>query len=158
MIKGDNPPPQYAIRSHQRVQERTYWQDVWYRAFLNTPARYRREYDRTFKNLDGTWVKITKPTGNWLGYGRFTTLARLLDLRLYSQAGVKAPNGAISRGGAMVGHLRVESMFFRGTRPRDDEVRRKLLLLAGPYGNQLAMQKLKELGIVQRYKLPKEVK
>lgn len=157
MIKLDHPS-QLAIRRHQRVRERTYWQDVWYRAYNHTPARYRREYETKIEYDDeGREVaRVKKLTGDWIGFGRYTTLARLLGLRLYSRAGAKAPNGAISRGGTRVGHLRVESMYIRGTRPRDDEVRRKLILLAGPYGHQLAMLKLKELGIAHRYKVPEE--
>lgn len=37
--------------------------------------------------------------------------------------------------------------------PKDPEVTRKLMLLAGPYGKTLARIKLKQLGIIDNYQL-----
>ena len=41
-----------------------------------------------------------------------------------------------------------------GYRPKDPEVRRKLEICAGPYGELMAWTKLKELGIAEKYERP----
>ena len=85
------------------------------------------------------WLAALSNTPRRPHCGQWGTLARLLGLPLYSP------------GGSYTGHTRVYANLQRGSKPRDAEVRRKLLLMASPLGNALAWRKLRQLGIAKRY-------
>lgn len=111
--------------------DHAYWRNVWTHALANVPKR-----TFTYRiGADPEGHAITWQAGQW------AAVARCLDLPLYST------------GGHFNGHNRVFANWRRGSKPRDPETTRKLLLLASSIGPALAKFKLKELGLAKRYNI-----
>ncbi len=140
------------------------WYNIWQRAFANTPRRkgfHRhevRDCERVeFFSREGCTCDDSCIVGVWrepfVNFGKYSAMCRLFDLPIKSSPGW-VRNGRVSTGGKHVGHLRIEAAMYRGSVPRNPETRRKLQLLASPFGPVAAWKKLEKLGIAHRYVKP----
>jgi hypothetical protein len=132
--------------------QKEYWSNLWRKAYNNVPRKIiasRRIYKLVIDGLDDAMLPIYKqvtkevqrnvPTDD----GKAPTLMLLLGKPKKSKNGVTKSN-----------HRHWQRAVMEGTRPRDPEVRRKLEIIAGPHGNLLAYQKLKELTPKVKYEAP----
>ena len=115
-------------------QQAEYWKLTWKRAQENMP-----------------W-KLTK-TGCWSATGgQVATLMRMLDLDMSTSFKKNKPHekNINYKDYPVVYHGRKH-----GKPPSNPETRRKLEVCAGPYGRFLAYQKLKRMGLGEKYEAPR---
>lgn len=134
------------------------WYDIWQRAYANTPYRLRwtdhHDNDKGKHLLPLGW-KGEDSNKKWQAwheavtvgryreaYGQLSLMCRLLDLPM------------LSKFGGRCGHLRISAYLERGSRPRDPKIRRKAKLLASHLGPDMAMRKIKKLGLKANYIKP----
>lgn len=124
--------------------QKEYWSNLWRRAYENVPRKIIGK--RGIKIFNG----YGKPRSIRWDYdiptedGKAPTLMLLLGRSLISKYGVVKSN-----------KRHWQRYVQEGTRPRDPETRRRLEIIAGPHGNLLAYQKLKELRPKVTYEKPR---
>lgn len=136
------------------------WYVIWQRAFDNVPPRVKYEQcwqpqefgatklveyikgrARKTHRVVGGVVEINKPKR--IEYGRASALCRILNMTLSEKSrhpGVANTNWLFNAKNA-------------GAVPRDPARRELVLALAGPEGRKIAIAKLTELGIINRYEV-----
>ncbi len=124
--------------------QKEYWSNLWRRAYENVPRKIiKKQCQRlnagTAEEVIISW-NYNIPTED----GKAPTLMLLLGRSKRSRNGVTKSN-----------KRHWQRYCEEGTRPKDPEERRKLEILAGPHGNLLAYQKLKELCPKTIYEKPR---
>jgi hypothetical protein len=112
--------------------QQEYWKLTWKRAQENMP------------------IKLSSK-GKQIG-GQVATLMRMLDLDMSTSYKKNKPH---KKNINYKDYPVVYNGRTKGVSPKDPEVRRKLEVCAGPYGRFLSYQKLKRMGLGEKYGAPK---
>src|SRR5215469_1903836 len=121
------------------------WQRIWQEALANTPRKMLKQHANKWKTVEKNGITKQVPCG-W-DHNVATESGKPTTLLVYLLGKEKMIN---SKGTRVTHQQHWREYAYRGSEPRDAEVRRKLILMAGPYGRVLAYQKLRELGLLHK--------